>query len=89
MLSGPGRPHIPWSNYAHAPRLLSLCSGAWELQLPKPKHPTACAPQQVGPLQWEARAPQLERGPAHHNWRKALTAAKTQPAQQLIMIIIN
>ena len=26
-----GKSHMPWSNQAHVPQLLSLCSGAWEL----------------------------------------------------------
>ena len=33
---GPGRSHIPWSNEAHAPQLLSLRSRAREPQLLKP-----------------------------------------------------
>ena len=43
---------MPWSSKAHVPQLLSLCSGAWELQLLSPHAellqpmcPTACAPQ--------------------------------------------
>ena len=33
---GPGRSHMPRSNYACAPQLLSLCSRAFEPQLLKP-----------------------------------------------------
>ena len=33
---GPGRPHMPRSNQASAPQLLSLRSRAHEPQLPKP-----------------------------------------------------
>ena len=33
---GPGRSHVPRSNKARAPQLLSLCSRACELQLLKP-----------------------------------------------------
>ena len=33
---GPGRSHMPWSSYACAPQLLSLCSRAHEPQLLKP-----------------------------------------------------
>ena len=33
---GPGRSHVPWSNWARAPQLLSLHSRAHEPQLPKP-----------------------------------------------------
>ena len=35
---GPGRSHMPRSNQAHAPQLLSLCSRAHEPQLLKPAH---------------------------------------------------
>ena len=31
-IHGPGRPHMPWGNYAHVPQLLSL-------------YPWTCAPQ--------------------------------------------
>ena len=50
-IPGLGRSHILWSNYAHVQQLLSLRSGARELQLLKPSHPRACAPQQEKPLQ--------------------------------------
>ena len=36
-------------------------------QLAKPTLPTALAPQQEKPPQWEAWAPQLETAPAHWN----------------------
>ena len=55
---GPGRSHMPWSNYAHAPQLLSVHSRAREPQLLSPcattteAHvPRARAPQQAKPLQ--------------------------------------
>ena len=35
--SGPERFHMLWSSWTHAPQLLSLCSGAWEPQLLKPR----------------------------------------------------
>ena len=35
---GPGRSHMPQSNWAHAPQLLSLCSRTREPQLLKPVH---------------------------------------------------
>ena len=31
-IPGLGRSHMPWSNKAHVPQLLSLYSRAWELQ---------------------------------------------------------
>ena len=61
---GPGRSHMPRSNWVRAPQLLSLRSRAREPQLPSPRATTteACAPraralQQVKPLQREARSP--------------------------------
>ena len=55
---GPGRSHMPRSNKAHAPQLLSLSSRAHEPQLLSPRAttteahaPTACAPQQERPPQ--------------------------------------
>ena len=55
---GPGRSHIPRSNWARAPQLLSLHSRAREPQLLRPRAtttkdcvPRACAPQQVKPPQ--------------------------------------
>ena len=63
-ISGLGRSHMLWSNEARGP-LLSLGSGAWDLQLlslcavtPKPECPRDCAPQQ--------EKPHSER-PRHHN----------------------
>ena len=52
-----GRSHMLQSNQARLPQLLSLCSRARKLQLPKPKHPRACAQQQEKPTQWEVHAP--------------------------------
>ena len=39
----PGGSHMLWSDEAHAPQLLSLCSRAQELKLSKPVCPRACA----------------------------------------------
>ena len=36
LIPGLGRSHIQWSSEAQVPQLLSLCSGAWELQLRSP-----------------------------------------------------
>ena len=52
-IPGPGRSHMLWSNYAHAPQLLSLCAATTEARTPR-----AHALQQEKPLQREARAPQ-------------------------------
>ena len=61
----PGRSHMPWSNWARAPQLLSLCSRACEPQLLSPSATTTEARTP------RARAPQQEKPPnekpAHHN----------------------
>ena len=54
LTPGPGRSQRPWSSYAVVPRLLSLRSGAQELQLTKPKCPRACDQQQEKPMQQQA-----------------------------------
>ena len=48
LIHDPGIPYMLQGNQAHV------------LQLRKPTHPTAHAPQQKKPLQWEAHALQLE-----------------------------
>ena len=71
---GPGRSHMPRSNYARAPQLLSLCSRACEPQLlslrattNEARAPRARAPQQEKSPQWEAHTPQSRVAPARHN----------------------
>ena len=56
-IPGPGRSHMPRSNEAHVPQLLSLCSRAHEPQLLSLRAATTevCAPR--------ARAPQQEKPP--------------------------
>ena len=58
-----GRFHMPWSNKAWGPQLLSLCFSAREPQLLKTTCPKAHALQQEKSPQWEAQAPRLESGP--------------------------
>ena len=58
-----GRFHMPWSNKAWGPQLLSLCFSAREPQLLKTTCPKAHALQQEKSPQWEVQAPQLESGP--------------------------
>ena len=36
LIPDPGRSHVLWQNYAHAPQLLGLCSRSWE---PQPLRP--------------------------------------------------
>ena len=68
------RSHMPWSNWARVPRLLSLSSRACKPQLQSPSAttteacvPRAHAPQQEKPPQWEAHTPQQRVSPAHRN----------------------
>ena len=70
----PRRYHMPWSNEAHAPQLLSLNSRACEPQLLSPRAtttethvPRAHALQQEKPPQWEACAPQQRVAPTRRN----------------------
>ena len=69
-IPGLGRSHMPWSNSACAPQLLSLCSGAQEAQPLKPMHPRAPLQQEL-PLQWEALSPQPESGPCSLQLQKS------------------
>ena len=71
---GLGRSHMPWSNYAHAPQLLSLRSRARKPQLLSPRAisveahaPRARDLQQEKPLQQEACALQRRVAPACRN----------------------
>ena len=71
---GPGGSPMLRIGWACAPQLLSLRSRALEAQLQSPQAataearvPRARAPQQEGPWQWEARAPQREVAPARCN----------------------
>ena len=65
LIPGPGRSHVPWSNEAREPQLLSLHSRAHEPQLlslrattTEAHVPRAPAPQREKPLQGEACTPQ-------------------------------
>ena len=62
------RLHMPWGNKATEPQLMSLCSRARELQTTETwALYRACIQQQKKPLQWGARAPQLESSPTFCN----------------------
>ena len=58
---------------------------AHTLQILKPTHPRACAPQQEKPLQWEDRAPQLESNPYLLQLEKSPNS-NDDPAQPKIKI---
>ena len=62
LIPGPGRFHMPRSNYARAPQLLSPHAATAEARAPR-----AHAPQQEKPPWWEAHAPQQRVAPGHHN----------------------
>ena len=73
-IPGLGRSHMPQSNEARAPQLLSLRSRAHKPQLlslratiTEAHVPRARAPQQEKPPQWEARAPPWRVAPACRN----------------------
>ena len=61
-IPGPGRSHMPQSDQVCEPQLLNLSSRAVDLQLLKPTHPRARAPQEKLP-QCEAQSLQLESSP--------------------------
>ena len=72
---GPGWSHMPWSNWACAPQLLSLHSRAHVQQLLSPRAtaaearvPRTRASQWEEPLQWEAHALQWRVAAAQCNW---------------------
>ena len=75
-IPGPGRPHMPQSNWACAPQLLSLCSRARGLQLLKPLHRRPCAPQQEKSPKQEACPLPLERSPCSPQLEKILCSNK-------------
>ena len=55
-----GRSYRLRGSKCYVPQLLSLCSRAWEPELPKPLHPLASDPPPEKPLQGEAWQQQLE-----------------------------
>ena len=73
-IPGPERSHMPRSNWAYVPQLLSLRSRAHEPQLlstcataTEAHAPRARTPQQEKPPQWEAHALQRRVVPACRN----------------------
>ena len=80
MGSSPGRSHMPWSNWAHVPQLLSLHSRARELQLLSPRATTTEAhvlqllkPAHLEPALLNKRR-YLNEKSAHHNEEQPLLA---------------
>ena len=73
-IPGLGRSHMPQSNKAHVPQLLSLHARVHKPQVLSPhatateaRVPRAHALQQEKPPQWEARAPQRRVAHARRN----------------------
>ena len=64
-IPGPGRSHMPRSNKARAPQLLSLCSRVREPQLLSPQA-TLLKPACLEPVLHNKRSHRNEK-PAHHN----------------------
>ena len=71
LISGLGRVHMPQSNRAHAPQLLSL-------------RPKARARQPEKTLQQEALSPQVESSPAHGNQKKPACSDEHKPQTKYI-----
>ena len=84
-----GRSHMLRMSWAHAPRLLSLCSRAPGPQLLKPPRCKAHALQREKPPQWEACI--LQQRVASTLWpeNSPLTAAKTQHSQEHIKLFLK
>ena len=76
-IPGLGSFHIPRSNKAHVPQLLSPHAAPAEAHTPR-----ACAPQQKMPPQWEVHTPQQRVAPTHHTWTKPVHC-KTQNSQKI------
>ena len=66
LIPDPGRPHKPQSNWAQAPKLLSLCPKACELQRLSPR----------------ALEPGLLNKRSHHDEKPQLSATREKSAQQ-------
>ena len=87
-IPGLGRSHIPRSDQACAPQLVSLGSRALEPQLPRScaaateaRAPGACALQQEEPLQGDAWAPRQAVAPLTATRESPCAATRTQCSQ--------
>ena len=82
LIPGPGRSHMPQSNWAPCATLLSLCSRAWDPQLPKPTFRKARAHPQgshynkkpahatkSSPRCIAREGPHINEDPAQPKWR--------------------
>ena len=70
LISDPGRSHVLWSNQAHVPQLLSLCSRAWELRL---LSPLITSTEAYVPQSLCSTRRHLSEKPARGNYRVAPT----------------
>ena len=64
---GPGRSHMPWSNKAHVPQLLSMCSRAHKPQLLSHNYcATTTEARCLEPMLCNKKSHHNEK-PTHHN----------------------
>ena len=84
-----GRSHLPWSNKARLPQLLSLCSRARELQLLSPCTPEPVLWSTKRPLQWEAHALQWRAAPTPAPSREVPTCSNKKTETSLIPLEFN
>ena len=71
---GPGRSHMPWSNKARVPQLLSLHATTTEARVPKARAPQREATTMRSPhTAWKSspRSPQLEKARVQQRRSKA------------------
>ena len=84
LIRDPGGSHMPQSNWTRAPQLLSLCAGAWELQLlkptwPRPVLPTNRSHHSEKPTSWNKELPLLGKKSPCRN--KNTTQSKIKAVQ--------
>ena len=73
---------MPWSSWARAPQLLSLCSRAMECQPPSPRALKPCSATKATTRR-SLRTSTRRVAPARRNWRKR-TCINRDPAQSKI-----
>ena len=90
LIPGPGSSHMPRSNLASVPKLLSLCSRAWKPWLLSPCvttteacAPRACALQQWAPPRWEVCTSQLGSDVTCHTRDSLSMETKTQHSHKI------
>ena len=82
LIPGPGRSHVPWSNQAQVPQLLSLCSRAQEPRLLSPRVTTTEAHMPYSPCCATREATSMSSPSTASTEEPKSTATKTQPGQK-------